>query len=99
MSKLPDNSRIKMRGRWLYDGSVSMPVLIVEEELWPGSGDVLDPPEFADDRDGLNYAVYYGDHEGVFRAGGGRYSTLEEAIQEVAGATHGTTTWEEPADQ
>jgi len=80
------SGEIIRRGTWLYAGEVECDVQIVLCPIYYGSGDLDDPPKFAEDILEPTYYVEFGSttERGVFVAGGGAYSTLEAALHFVS---------------
>jgi len=83
-------------GTWLYDAMVECRVEVWRRSWKPGTGDYEDPPELADDQVGEWYEIQYEPAGGgrMGQAGGGYYATLDEALEEVRVATHGTIRWD-----
>ena len=88
-----DLSKTVLRGQWLYAGEVSRQIVVLREELLPGSGDYEDPPDIADDRLVTCYAVWFETDPGVFTTGAGSYEALSEAITQVERLTSGAVSW------
>lgn len=95
MAYFDDWEEVK-RGSWLYAGEVRCKVRILKGNIRYGSGDYEDPPEIRDDQEGEFYAIEYTSpaHTGGYKAGGGTCLSLEEAMQHVVIATHGTVDWD-----
>ena len=78
----PASETIARVGFFVYDGTVRCPLRIVKTDFRPGSGDVEDPPEIADDQSGVWFRVDLtaaGDPTTTWRVGGGYFPTQEEA--------------------
>lgn len=77
----PDDKVVK-NGTFLYDGTVLCDIRIVYSSVRPGSGDWEDPPELANDQYGEFFGIQYGSTtvRGVFNAGSGGGTTIQEAI-------------------
>jgi len=89
------SGEIIRRGTWLYAGEVECDAQIVLCPICYGSGDLDDPPEFAEDILEPTYYLEFGSttERGEFAASGGAYSTLEAALRSVA--PYGVTWLEE----
>ena len=85
MSCLPSSENIVKSGTFLYDGSVVCAVCIAYSPVRFGTGDCEDSPDVADDAEMDSYYVWFGSttERGSDNAGGGGYSSLEEAIANV----------------
>ncbi len=88
-----DLSKTVLRGMWLYAGVVSRQIVVLREELLPGSADYEDPPEITDDQLITCYAVWFETAPGVFSAGAGSFEALSEAVAEVERLTSGAVSW------
>ena len=77
----PASDTIARVGFFLYDGAVRCPLRIVKTDLRPGSGDVEDSPEIADDQSGpwFRVDVTAAGDPNRWRVGGGYFRTQEEA--------------------
>ena len=86
--------QIVKRGTFLYDGSVTCAVAIVQTSLRPGSGDADDPPEFRDDAHGMFYEVRYTPPraERYLSAVTG-FESVESAVSHVEATARGVS-WE-----
>jgi hypothetical protein len=89
MNESTDKPVVKS-GTFLYGGLRICKVRIVKTDVWPGSGDYEDPPEFQEDKYGEFYEVQYTPvREERFSAGGGYYENLDEAVASVEKAVTG----------
>lgn len=72
-----------IQGTFLYDGTVTCDVRIVRTEVRYGSGDHEDPPAVRDDLPEPWFYIEWGSTtaRGEYKAGGGGYSTLSDAMQ------------------
>jgi len=97
MASASDRGELVLEGTWLYAGEVRSRIAIVRRNEWYGSGDDEDPPEVADDREVETFEILYADPQAPTRfiAGGGRYSTLEEARAAAEAACGATVRWQE----
>jgi hypothetical protein len=79
---LYEGELVVKNGTFLYDGTVTCDVRIILSQVRHGSGDLEDPPELADDKEGEFFYVQYGSttERGHFNASGGGGATMEEAI-------------------
>lgn len=91
-----DETKIVAIGEWLYDGIVPCRIVIIKEDMWPGSGDSEDPPEIADDRYVPCVSVWFESPptKGMYNAGGGYYLAVDEAIRAVTNLIGGEISWE-----
>ena len=76
------NSMVVKRGVFLYDDLVECDIRIVFSPIRYGSGDYEDPEEIGNDVETQTFYIELGSttQRGVFNAGGGCHSTLEQAI-------------------
>ena len=88
-----DDTEIIKQSSWLCAGTVPLKIRITRESVWPGSGDAEDPPEIREDRSMECFAVWYETGNDEFKAGGGWYVTLQEAISAVERAVGSTVRW------
>jgi hypothetical protein len=81
MSFLPTSENVVARGTFIYDDTVECDICIVYSPTRYGGGDCEDPPEVADDIDVDTYYLWIGSttERNRFSAGGGGYSSLQEA--------------------
>ena len=85
-------------GTWLYDGTVPSRVEVWLRPVKYGTGDYEDPPEIEDDQYGKFYEVYFhppGNIGGGRPFGGGHYTDLQSALDDVEKDTQGTIKWDE----
>jgi hypothetical protein len=93
--KIDDNEEMLISGSWFYDGTVRLRIIIARRQIWYGTGDHEDPPEYEDDRHIETYVLKYeiaGTSESY--AGGGQYLSLSEAQQAAEKLCGGTIEWE-----
>jgi hypothetical protein len=85
MSCVPSSENIVKTGTFLYDGSVLCDVCIAFSPVRFGTGDHEDSPDVSGDAKVATYYVFFGSttERGRYNAGGGGYSSLEEAIANV----------------
>ena len=89
----PNPDRIIKQGVWLYAGEVTRRVVIVEDDVFPGSGDYEDPPEVANDRHLTCFAVWFETDIAIFGAGGGWFESLSDAVAHVERVTNQSVIW------
>lgn len=77
----PSSENVVARGTFLYDDTVECDICIVYSSTRYGRGDYQDPPEIADDIEVDTYYLWFGSttERNRFNAGGGGYSSLQEA--------------------
>lgn len=93
---LPRSAPIVKRGTWLYANQVPCAVIIVRHDVWYGSGDVQDTPEFAEDREVECYYVLFGTPTGNPEyVGGGGGLTVEAATAIAEKKLDSTLKWSE----
>jgi hypothetical protein len=87
--------KVVATGEWLYDGIVPRKVVVVREDVWPGSGDYEDPHEIAEDRNVTCFSVWFESPGQAmeFKAGGGYYATIDEAITASESKLSGPVKW------
>ncbi|MDB5172095.1 MAG: hypothetical protein JWN51_868 [Phycisphaerales bacterium] len=80
-------------GYWFYDGTVRLPVRIVQSPIRYGSGDHEDEADVRDDR--VEECVYlvFTTSDGK-EVGGGASRSVEEAINVAMDLTNGTAVFE-----
>ena len=86
---------IVKHGTWLYAGQVICGLRILKHGWHYGSGDYEDEKSIRDDREGEFYYVEYGSptNPTEYKAGGGCFTSLEEAMKSARSATHNTVSW------
>lgn len=98
MNDLQPNEIIVLEGVYLYADQVECDVRIVKSPIRHGTGDCADPPDIQNDTEHETFYVQYGSttERGVFNAGGGMFSSLEQAILAVESALGigGTVRWD-----
>ncbi len=91
----PSRGEIVAEGTWQYGDTFPCCLAIVRRDTWNGTGDHLDPPEMAGDRQMPTYEVAYfapGD-PGQEVAGGGQYSTEADTRLAVSRACGPSLAW------
>lgn len=85
MTFLPTSENVVARGTFLYDDTVECDICIVYSPTRYGSGDYEDPPEISDDIEVDTYYLWFGSttERNRFNAGGGKFSTLQEAKKDA----------------
>lgn len=92
------DSDVVKTGVALYDQAVPYKVKIVRSQILYGTGDYEDPPEIREDQEVECFYIWY-ESPGATEAqkrffnGGGEFIELDEAINQVQQATHGTIKW------
>jgi hypothetical protein len=90
-----DETRIAKTGEWLYDGTTPCKIIIIHEDMFPGTGDHEDPPEIADDQDVPCVSIWYENlaKRGDYNAGGGYARTIEDAVKAVERTIRSKVVW------
>lgn len=83
-------------GYWLYDGTVRLPVRIVQSQLRYGTGDYEDEPQVREDVVGKCFYLVYTTLDG-HETHGSCFDSVEAAIIAAAGDTNGTAVFEPPS--
>jgi hypothetical protein len=91
-----DRGSIVVEGTWMYADQVRCRIAVVRRGIMYGSGDYEDPPEVAEDRTTETFEVLYASptNPREFCAGGGQFSTLDEACAAAEAACGATVHWE-----
>lgn len=87
MSFLPTSENVVAKGTFLYDGTVECDICIVFSPVRYGRGDHEDPPETQNDIEVDTYYLWFGSttERNRFNAGGGGFSSLQEAMKNAEG--------------
>ncbi|HEX8057027.1 MAG TPA: hypothetical protein VF481_10215 [Novosphingobium sp.] len=80
-----EKSELILSGSYLYDNTLRLSVRIERRPIRYGSGDWGDYPEIRDDAEIPTYVAWFETADGTPKwVGGGQFSTLEEAKEQVA---------------
>lgn len=85
MSQLHAGQRVVAEGTFLYDGLAECDIRIIFGPICYGCGDFDEESHMYEDVVRDTYYVEFGSttERGVFNAGGGAFSTLEEAMSDI----------------
>jgi hypothetical protein len=85
MSCIPSSENIVKTGTFLYDGSILCDVCIAYSSVRFGNGDYEDSSDIGGDVEIDAYYVFFGSttERGKYKAGGGGYPSLAQAVTNV----------------
>lgn len=90
-----ENSKVVMKGSWIYGGSAICYLQIVESDVLYGSGEYEDPPEIRDDKEICCYYIEFlsSTQKDKVDSTSDGFLTLAEAINGAEELTNQNVKW------